>query len=179
MKRLASVKPFARAIFDLAKANDALKQVYEDLVQIKSLVANIEDLSELFQTPIIDKDRKKEIVRRVFAGRVEPLTLGLLEAVIDKHAGVWLDEIIDTFTDMVDDDEGRIEALITSAVEIEADTVAALTKQLSRYVNKDVVVKTMVDAKIVGGIIVKIGDTVIDGSIKTQLVKIQDRLMFG
>lgn len=176
MKRVTSSRPFVKALHHVAKEQNAVQAVSSELKAIRKLFIDNPDFRQLLLTPMIDKEVKKQIVRRALTASVSSIMIGFLEAVIDKHAVSYLEAMADQFAKIVDKEEGRVEAVVTTAIEMAPKTVEALAKTLNAYMKKDVVIKTNVDPGIGGGIIVRLDDKLLDGSVQTQLSKLRSRL---
>lgn len=179
MKKVAFVRPFARALFNVAKDQKAFAAVRSDLLVLRELNDKAGDFGELLITPLINKETKKAIISKTMSDKIAPITLGFLEAVIDKHAGIYLNRIIVEFLVMLDKEEGKVEARVISAVTIKDDILDALKQRLTVLAKREVTLNTFIDPGIKGGIIVKMGERVIDGSVRTHLAKLRESLIQG
>ena len=177
----AAAGRYARALFDVAlKERLDLRAVARDLEALAGLVNTHPDLKRALSNPAIPAARKRAIVDALLA--LAPLTpvvsrtVGLLA---DRDRLVLLEDVNEAFRERLLEHEQVIRAEVTTAVALPADRVAALQQGIARATGRSaqhVQLETRVDPSILGGAVTRIGSTVYDGSITTQLQRLKRRL---
>jgi F-type H+-transporting ATPase subunit delta len=127
-------------------------------------------------SPRVSPDQKNAVLGKAFQDRFPRLLVRYLQTLVSKGRHMLLPQIVAEYYNLLDEAEGRVHARVTVArAQSEADE-AALTAQLSRALGKQVVPHVAVNPAILGGVIVKVGDTVMDGSVRRRLALLRGRL---
>lgn len=134
------------------------------------------DLRMLLRSPVIESWRKKRVFDEVFGPQVAPTTLGFFGLVADKGREAYLRDIIAEYNNLLDKRRGVVRAIITSAVELDEATRNKVVEGLAASTKRTVIATWKTDPAVLGGIVVRIGDTVLDGTIRHQLVELKERL---
>ncbi|MBN2365785.1 MAG: ATP synthase F1 subunit delta [Calditrichaeota bacterium] len=171
------VRRYARALFELAADENKLESVGEDLKQIQQMIAGSEELVEFLESPVIQTSDKKNFVREFLKNRIDSLTYNFIFFLLDKKREEYLPGIIGYFLKLLDESRGILRGQLISAHELTDEQLSSLKKQLDRYSGQDVVLEQQVDSGLLGGFIVRIGDTVIDTSIRNQLNKLRETMV--
>jgi F-type H+-transporting ATPase subunit delta len=129
------------------------------------------------ESPKIDTTVKKQVLRNALGGRVPPLFLNFVQIVLDKRRGRLYGAIANEYRALVDDAAGRLHVKVTLARHPSPEMEADIRKSLSEIFGKTVIPHVTVDAKILGGIVVRQGDQVIDGSLRRRLMGLRKRLI--
>ena len=169
---------YARALFDVAKKELDVQQAGRELASFASLVAGNEILSRTFANPAIPAARKRGVVEQLLA-RVGPLSSvvsKLLLLLADRDRLAILPDLASAYEARLMEEAQVVRAEVTSAIELPAERVSALRDGLVRATGRQVQLEAKVDPSIIGGAIARIGSTVYDGSVTTQLQKVKDRL---
>ena len=178
MARLVSARRYAQAIYQLAVEKDHLENWTEDL---SVLAASISD--ELFvsfaDSPKVETDQKTAVIKEAFAGSISDLAMNLVCLLAARGSVSSLPAIADSFQELVDGEKGLVRAEITSAIRLSDDQQTSITTALSNIVGKELTVTTRVDESIVGGFVARVGDRLIDGSLKTRLEDMKRELVRG
>jgi F-type H+-transporting ATPase subunit delta len=167
---------YAAAIIEVAAAEDALERVADELFRVARLFESSGDLREALTDRRIPTDRKQGIVDDLLGERALPLTVGLLSFVVAVGRSGDLAAIADRVAGMAAAAADRVIAEVRSAVELDEDQVSRLAESLGRATGKDVDVKVVVDPAVIGGIVARVGDTVIDGSVRHRLDELRTTL---
>ena len=179
MRDIRIAKPYARALYDAAVEQDALDRVVGDANQIVSLAQESEDFEGFLTNPILSPRFKSEMFQQLLSETVQPLTLNFLLLLASKQRERFLVAILQAFLELVDLKAGRVVAQVTSAVPLSDAQQANLVQQLSDYSGAEVRLDLSEDSDIKGGIVVRLGDTVFDGSVGTQLQRLESLLARG
>lgn len=179
MRDIRIAKPYAQALYDAAVEQDALDRIVGDVNQIISLAQDSEDFDGFLTNPILSPQFKSEMFQQLLSETIHPLTLNFLLLLASKQRERFLVAILQAFLELVDLKAGRVVAQVTSAVPLSDAQQADLVQQLSDYSGAEVRLELSEDSTIKGGIIVRLGDTVFDGSVATQLQRLRSLLARG
>ena len=171
------VKSYAEALFQVARAEEMLDRVEEELTRLnKSLESNAE-LREFLSTLQISPDGKKSALSQIFGQKISPVTLHWIDMVVDQGRQRRLPAIIEAFLTLAQDAREKVTAEVITSVPLSEDLAKRLEKELSKITKKRVFLKPMVDDSILGGVIVKIENKVIDGSVRHRLEEIKNEMI--
>jgi F-type H+-transporting ATPase subunit delta len=171
------VRRYAEALFNQAKAADVVDLIESDLGLITYSFETIPSLEEAIVSPLIPAFKKREIVTSVFQNKVHELTLYYLYLLIDHRREEAIKHTEAEYIRLANEARGILAAEVTSAVELTEEEVVRLKQKLSEHTGKRVDIMVNVDPSIIGGLIVRIGDTVMDGSISGHLRRIKDEFL--
>ena len=167
MAKQVSGDRYARALFELASEKGT---VDDWLVQLDLAVQvlNDDEFRALLNHAEVSLLRKREAVEAVLA-EVDPMVQNLISLLVARGSGGVVGDVYDNYTRLVDIAKGRQRVELTSAVELEDNQIDKIKVFVEGLVKKEVVIHTSVDESILGGIVIQIGDQLLDGSTKTQL----------
>ncbi len=161
---------YATALFELARDEKQLEAVGTSLATLRETLRDSEDFRELTTSPLVSRDQATGAVAATAAAmRLDPITTNFLGVLARNRRLSQLGAIIRTFTMLAAGHRGETTAEVTSAHPLTDDQVAALRQNLRTRIGRDVAVDLSVDPAILGGLVVKIGSQMIDGSIRTKL----------
>jgi F-type H+-transporting ATPase subunit delta len=175
----AAAMRYARALFDVAQKEKLdLNRLESELTGFAQLVASHEALSRTFFNPAVPAPRKRSIVEQLLAlSPLSPPIARLLSLLAERDRLTILDELTRAFRERVMDYHQIARAEVTTAIPLPADRVAALQQGIARATGRQVQLETKVDPSIIGGAVTRIGSTVYDGSVVTQLQKLKETLV--
>lgn len=178
MTSRGSAMRYARALFDVVKKEGDTQQVGRELAAFAQLVAGNEMLARTLVNPAIPVQRKRGVIEQLLArvGPLSPVLSKLLLMLADRDRLALLPEIATAYESRLMDEAQVVRAQVTTAVELPADRVGQLHAGLMRATGRQVQLETRVDPSIIGGAIARIGSTIYDGSVTTQLEKVKERL---
>lgn len=168
---------YAQALYDIAQDNGTLDILEEELKAVSTLIEEEQGIKRILTHPQIAVADKKEVVSQLFGGKVSETTLNFLYLIIDRHREAYLPSINVEYVRLANEARNRVDAIVTSARDLTEDQKQQLAKVLSRLAGKEVTPEFAVDASLMGGLVVRIGDKVIDGSVKHKLETLKQRLM--
>ena len=161
---------YATALFELARDERQLEAVGASLATLRQALRESDDLRELTTSPLISReDAVKAITGAAGAMGLDPVTSNFLGVVAQNRRLSQLPQIIRAFNMLAANHRGETTAEVTSAHPLTDDQVAALKNNLKSRLGRDVAVDLNVDPTILGGLVVKVGSQMIDGSIRTKL----------
>jgi F-type H+-transporting ATPase subunit delta len=168
---------YAEALYELAAEKQALVEVGEDLRVVEETLDGFPQLAALLYHPQVPQTAKKDTIAKVFGPQVADYVRNFLLLIIDKRRESALLAIIKEYRILANTAQNIIEAEVTTAMPLAEGELAALSAKLGGITGKNVKIKAEIDKRILGGIIVKIGDKLIDGSVTHQLKKLQASLL--
>jgi F-type H+-transporting ATPase subunit delta len=168
---------YAKAIYELAAEKNMLDQVEQELKLIESTMNAYSDLSTLIYHPRVLVKAKKETVSKIFSTEIADFVLKFLMLLLDKRRETALPAIICEYIKLANEARNIVEAEVTTAVPLDSNQQIALSNKLRLVTGKTVVLKAQIDKSIIGGVVVKIGDKLIDGSVARQLELFKNALL--
>jgi len=170
-------RSYAEALFDLGQRHDMLEAFANALNVVNGLLETQPEIREFLQAPTVEPERKKRVLKEAFRGRTPALFLNFLLLVVDKGRQRLLPEIGREYHALLDEHLGRMHVQVTVAREpderMEEEIAAALSSMLSRTV----VPHFRVDPRILGGMVVRYDDRVLDGSLRSRLNSLRRQLL--
>ena len=166
----------AAALFAVAVRQNELQTAEEDLQAVNAIWGENSQIDETMAHPRIPTPTKRRILQQLMEGRARPLVLNFLLLLLDKQRIALLPEIGKEFERLADAHRGIERAYVTTAVPLAADQAEALRARLSQQTGKVVQLVPQIDPRIMGGVIVRIGDRLWDGSIRGYLSELRLRL---
>ena len=161
---------YATALFGLARDEKQLEAVGASLSTVRAALRESDDFRALTTSPLISRDQAvKAVAATAEVMRVDPITSNFLGVLAQNRRLSQLDPVIRAFNMLAARHRGETTAEITSAHPLSDDQVAALKQNLRTRIGRDVAVDLSVDPAILGGLVVKVGSQMIDGSIRTKL----------
>lgn len=170
---------YAQALFDLSRKEGAAERVETDLETIDALLRTQPKLLRVLRAPVIARAKKKELVRRLFEDQVSSLTLRFLYLLIEKRREAVLPEINRQFRALSYQAASILPVTATVAQRLSREERARLAEALARRTGKTVELAEEVDPELIGGVVLRLGDTIIDGSVAGQLRRLHQQLLAG
>jgi len=166
----AAARVYAKALFDLAVQQQALGRIGDDLHAVQEALGGLDpELRAFFDLPRLRRADKRKILDMTFEGKVSRPVLGLLHVLVQKRREPLFDDIVEEFDHDWDDYEGRVQATVITARELDADLAKSLRDALEQRTKKTVILHQWIDPEAIGGIRVNLGDYVVDGTIRRGL----------
>ena len=179
MRETTIARNYAETLLALAgRAND-LRGWGAMLSDIADAMGSNPTLRLFLESPRVGTAEKNAVLTAAFTDRMPRNFLRFLQSLVTHRRQMLIPEIVREYLDLVDAAEGRIHARVTVARETSDTETSAIAQQLSRMFSKDVVPHLSVDPGIMGGVIVHVGDTVLDGSVKKRLMSLRRRMLAG
>lgn len=171
------VRRYAQALFNAASKAVVVDRVESDLGFVGYAFESSEELMDAFRSPLVPRDRKKAIVRSLFEDKIHEITLSYLDLLIDHRREDAVLQTEDVYIEIANEARGIVNVQVISAVRLEEDEEARLVVKLNAMTGKSVHLEKHVDPGIIGGAIIRIGDKLIDGSIRGQLASLREQLV--
>lgn len=170
-------KKYSTALFNIVSEKGLIDVAFEQFEELDELVNSDPTLLQFLLAPHILDQHKVELLRTVFSDRLDPLFLEFLLVLVQKHRIGFLHEIIEEFRYRVADARGMMVAKVTTAVPLNDKDRESLIARLAAKTGKSIDLEERVDPTIMGGMIVIIGDQIIDGSVQRGLAQLKEELM--
>jgi F-type H+-transporting ATPase subunit delta len=166
-------KLYAAALMEIGEAQQLSDTIAQDLETVGAFLQASRQLQLLLASPVVTPAKKKAVFRELFGPRVGKEAMTFLLLLIQKNRGRLLPEVITQYRALRDTHLGIITVDIRSAVSVTPAQETRLKEELERSTRKTVRFRNVLDETIKGGLMVKIGDTVLDGSIRRQLERLR------
>jgi len=167
---------YAEALLELARKGGDLAGWGNMIGDVADAMGRDETLRHFLESPRVAADQKNEILARAFQDRMPRVFVRFLQILVHNRRQMMIPEIAHEYRALVDEVEGRVHAQVTVAKEPVGDERAAIARELTRALGKEVVPHVTVNPAILGGVVVRVGDTVMDGSVRRRLSLLKHRL---
>jgi F-type H+-transporting ATPase subunit delta len=167
---------YAQALFTVAKQTSTLDKQLADLMKVQAILESSPDLSRALLSPTVSVQVKHQILRSLLATRIEPVTLNFLYVMVDKGRENIFNQVLESYRNLLRAERGELEVTVRVAVLLDPAVTSQVKSTLDKYTKYNVSLKIEVDPQLLGGMVIIIGDRMIDGSLKTQLMQIGERL---
>ncbi len=168
---------YCDALFELAKNDDDLNLFKHDLNVVEETFKENKEFLDVMEHPTISKTDKKDILNAVFEGKVSQNILNFLNLLIDRNRMFAFFAIVHLFNNKFNEKRNIMCVEVVSSIEIDDEIKNRLIRKLEAIYQKNVCLDVSTDKDIIAGMILKIGDNVIDGSVRTKLEKMKRQLI--
>ena len=173
MEEIAQV--YARALFGVALDHGKLDVVREQLGEFVDALDESPELRTFFFSPYFSTEEKKDGLHRAVDG-AEPIVMNTLEALIEKHRMPAIFRIRRTFDKLYDDENRQLPVEITAAIELDPAIVERIGEEIGRQTKRHVKLESRVDPDILGGIVLRVGNVIMDASIRNRLEQVRKQV---
>jgi len=175
MAKLGS-KTYASALFELVVEEQMIDQILAEYEFVSNSFDEFPELLDIIMSPQVSTDDKKKIVVDTFGGQISELLINFLKLLIDKKRSNIMHDAYGEFEKLYKAHMGLVVAKVESVIPLEANEIKDLEAKLNKVTGKTVTVNNVINPDIMGGLVVKVGDKVIDGSIKRKLENLKHEL---
>lgn len=168
---------YAEALFELAKENDLVDRMDQELTLMTQTIAENSDLRVLFAHPLVAREDKKSLAVKIFGPHLNQLTLNFVQLLFDKNRGHIIELIQARFHHLASRMAKRLTVQLTTAVPIAPEEIEHFRSRLEQEWDRKLEIEHQVDAGILGGARMKVEDQVIDGSIRGALDRLRDDMI--
>ena len=180
MKNQSISRRYAKALLMIGKADGKADSYKNELNGFAELIATETSLEQVITNPLYNAvERKKVLTAVIDKLNMSSVMASFLRLLFDKGRFVFLSSINEFYQKLADDLKGVARASLVSANDLSSESIDKIRKALSKKTGKDVLLDIQTDPSLIGGIVTKIGDLVLDGSIKTQLLNMRESLKRG
>jgi F-type H+-transporting ATPase subunit delta len=180
MKNLAIARRYAKALLLIGKEDGQTEMYRDELAGFSELMAKHQALEQAINNPLYNAEGRKKVLGSILEKLALSATMkSFLTLLFDKGRLIYLSSINDFYQKLADELKGIARASLVSATALSSETVEKIRKTLSERTGKDIILDVQQDPELIGGIVTRIGDLVLDGSIKTQLLNMRESLKRG
>ncbi len=180
MKNLIIAKRYAKALFNIGLEDGLVEQYGQELEGFVTLLKETPALEDAITNPLYPEDARRQVLNAVAdkAGLSQTVKsfLGLM---VEKNRAAYMGEVLEYFRKLVDAHNNVARAKVAAAAKLDDETLKSIADTLAKITGKTVVVEFSRDPVLIGGVVARIGDLVIDGSVRTQLQSIKESLKRG
>ena len=179
MSALAICRRYAAALHDEAESKEVVDRVDDDVAMTRTALDESRDLELMFASPVIRTTTKRSIIEKLFADRVSDVFLRFLVLLNDKGRGDMIKEVLSEYRAFRNKQLGIVEAQVRAAMSLSGEEIDSLKNRLGEVVNAEIHLEVEQDPSLLGGVVVRVGDTVYDGSLKRRLSALRAQLEGG
>jgi len=177
MSMRASAARYARALLDITISESDPVAAESDLAGFVNLVQQHPDLQRTFANPVVSAASKRAVVQQILERSQPTAPVGKLLLLLASRGRLeLLPDVLAVYRERLMEHQRIVQAEVTTATPLSPDRVAELQQRLAQITGRTVTMTTKVDQALIGGVVTRIGSTVYDGSVATQLAKVKDRL---
>lgn len=169
-------KRYASALVVLAEKENVVERIESEILAIKDMYQKSVELRQVFGHPRISKLQKKSLVESIFKGKIHNLLQEFLNVLIEKGRIRFIVEIADSFDQLAYSSRGLVRVKVKAYSPLSKENVDTLNTKLTALMNKKLLLDVAEDKTLKGGLVVRIGDRVIDGSVAGRLKNLRERL---
>ena len=180
MKNLAIARRYAKALLLIGKEDGQTESYRKELGQVTDLMAGEKALAETISNPLYNAGQRRQVLEKVIAKlELSKVMTSFLLLLFEKGRIGFIASINEFFQQLADELKGVARASLVSATELSSEAVEKIRSALSKKTGKEIVLEVKQDPGLIGGIVTRIGDLVLDGSIRTQLLNMRESLKRG
>ena len=170
------IRGYAEALFSVVQAEGELDRVEDELYRFGKVLESNNELKQALADKSIDKSQRIKVLDELLEDKVSEHTLGLLTFIVAQGRARHLPQILEELGTLAAEARQAVLAEVRSAVPLDDGQRKELAEALSKATGKKVEVKVLVDPSVLGGIVAKVGDTIIDGSVRHRLEQLRDQV---
>lgn len=170
------IEGYARGLFEIARAEATIDEVEDELFRFARLYESNEELRNALSDEQIPASKRQAIVEDLLGGKVTPTTTQLISMVVGSGRARDLPAIVDKLVARASTAKNLAVAEVRTAVPLTPDQQTRLAAALANATGKEVNLKVVVDPSVLGGVVATVGDTVIDGTVRTRIEQLKSRL---
>lgn len=166
---------YAKALLGVAKNAEKMDMLVEELGQVVVVFNELPKFRAAMESPRIEQADKASMLDKAFKGKCSKKLLNFLKLIAQRGRFECLNSIHGSAVKAHDEMAGRVKATLTTASEVTGDIEKSIAKKLSKILGKEVNLECVVDPEVIGGMVVRVGDTVYDGSVANQLKQVRTK----
>ena len=175
---ITSADRYSLALHELASETNVLTQVEDQSLSILNLISSSKDFSNLIKDPTNTKDDLLKVLDNISNNnKFENLLKNFLSFLIDKRRFFYVEQILKSFIELCSKKRGELKAELKSAKELSSDEISRITDELTKKFNSKIKLNYKHDESLIGGLVVQVGSTMVDTSIKNKLQQIENRMI--
>ena len=175
---ITSAERYSLALFELSEENNLLSQIEDQSSSILNLIDQSEDFSNLIKDPTTSQDDLQKVINTISENnKFESLFKNFLSFLIQKRRFFFIERILKSFIEICSRKRGELKAELKSAKELSNEEIAKITEELTKNFSSKIKLNYKHDESLIGGLVVQVGSTMVDTSIKNKLQQIENRMI--
>ena len=175
---ITSAERYSLALYELSEENNLLSQIEDQSLSILNLINKSEDFSNLIKDPTIDQEDLSKVVNKISENyKLEILLKNFLNFLIQKKRFFFIERIFKSFIEICSKKRGELKAELKSAKELSNDEISKITEELTKNFSSKIKLNYKHDKSLIGGLVLQVGSTMVDTSIKNKLQQIENRMI--
>ncbi len=179
MSEITISRRYAQALGERAAQAGVIDRVDQDISLISESLKGSRELTGIFESPIVSREKKADVFRALFTGKIDDVTLRFLHVLVEKRREDLFPAIVHAYQELRDKELGVLGVSARTALSLSSEDEKALAASLEKLTGKKIRLTAKVDATLLGGIVIRVGDTVYDASVSNQLATLRVRLEAG
>lgn len=167
---------YAESMLELAGADNSTSELLEELEGLLGLLGKDEALQRFFHSPTLDGDARRKSIETIFRGRASDLLVNSLQVLNEKERLGIFPAVVEAYREALEARENRVTVDVVSAIALSDATREKISSLLKKSTGKDVNLQERVDERLIGGLVIQVGDTKLDSSIATSVRHLHDSL---
>lgn len=168
---------YARSILDLANEQQQADAVGQEMRDLGQLFEQTEGFAELLANPGVAESERRTLLDRAFRGRLSPLVMNLLGVMQDKGRLPMVRHVARVYQELLDAQQGNVEVEVTVAQSLSEQQQRDLRQRIGETLGKNIVMHETVDPQIIGGLVLRVRDRLIDASVRTQIDSMREKIL--
>ncbi|MDC0353859.1 ATP synthase F1 subunit delta [Candidatus Pelagibacter sp.] len=175
---ITSAERYSLALYELASESNSLSQVEDQSSSILNLISSSKDFSNLIKDPTSNQEDLLKVVNNISnSNKFENLLKNFLSFLVTKRRFFYVEQILKSFIETCSQKRGELKAELKSAKELSSDEISKITEELTKNFSSKIKLNYKYDESLIGGLIVQVGSTMVDTSIKNKLQQIENRMI--
>jgi F-type H+-transporting ATPase subunit delta len=179
MSDMTVARRYAQALHNEAEQAGTVGQVDQDMAIIQESLEGSRQLVQVFGSPVIPREKKASVLRQLFEKRLRPLTFRFLMLLVEKQREDLFPSVVAAYRRLRDDQQGIAEAFVKTSHPLDAGETARIAERLERLTGRKIRLTASLEPELIGGAVIRVGDTVYDGSVRHQLAALREKLKRG
>ena len=175
---ITSADRYSLALYELASENNVLSQAEDQSSSILNLISSSKDFSKLIKDPTSNQDDLLKVINGISDNnKFESLLKSFLSFLVTKRRFFYVEQILKSFIETCSKKRGELKAELKSAKELSSDEISKITDELTKNFSSKIKLNYKHDESLIGGLVVQVGSTMVDTSIKNKLQSIENRMI--
>jgi len=175
---ITSAERYSLALYELASENNVLSQVEDQSLAILDLISSSKDFSNFIKDPTNNQEDLLKVIENISNdNKFESLLKSFLSFLVTKRRFFYIEQILKSFIEICSKKRGELKAELKSAKELSSDEISKITDELTKNFSSKIKLNYKHDQSLIGGLVVQVGSTMVDTSIKNKLQQIENRMI--
>ena len=175
---ITSAERYSLALFELSEENNLLTQIEDQSLSVLNLIDHSKDFSNLIKDPTVNQEDLSKVINKITENnKFETLFKNFLNFLIQKRRFFFIERILKSFIEICSRKRGELKAELKSAKELSSDEITKITDELTKNFSSKIKLNYKHDESLIGGLVVQVGSTMVDTSIKNKLQQIENRMI--